>query len=77
MLKPSVVWLLCSPEGVQLGQANPVWLTNGDVVEVGTSNVRHRLAYDVHIALMHTPPIRLEHWRMSSRIFSSCWIALR
>lgn len=42
-----------SPEGVQLGQANPVWLTNGDVVEVGTSNVRQPISSDVRIPLIH------------------------
>ncbi|KAJ6630125.1 hypothetical protein B0H10DRAFT_1775349 [Mycena sp. CBHHK59/15] len=28
-----------TPKGVNLGKANPVWLTNGDVVEVGLENV--------------------------------------
>lgn len=32
-------FVLNRPSGTQLGKANPVWLTNGDVVEVGLENV--------------------------------------
>jgi 2-keto-4-pentenoate hydratase/2-oxohepta-3-ene-1,7-dioic acid hydratase in catechol pathway len=28
-----------TPSGVNLGKANPVWLTNGDIVETGTENI--------------------------------------
>jgi len=38
-LQPGDVIFTGTPSGVQLGQANPVWLTNGDVVEVGLENV--------------------------------------
>lgn len=31
--------MFLSPAGVNLGKANPVWLVNGDVVEVGLENV--------------------------------------
>ncbi|EIM84661.1 uncharacterized protein STEHIDRAFT_158377 [Stereum hirsutum FP-91666 SS1] len=38
-LQPGDIIFTGTPEGVQLGQPNPVWLTDGDVVEVGTSNI--------------------------------------
>ncbi|KAF8063437.1 hypothetical protein FPV67DRAFT_1421138 [Lyophyllum atratum] len=38
-LLPGDVIFTGTPSGVNLGKANPVWLTNGDVVEVGLENV--------------------------------------
>jgi len=38
-LFPGDVIFTGTPSGVQLGKLNPVWLTNGDVVEVGLENV--------------------------------------
>ncbi|KAF8075284.1 hypothetical protein FPV67DRAFT_1407961 [Lyophyllum atratum] len=38
-LLPGDVIFTGTPSGVNLGKANPVWLTDGDVVEVGLENV--------------------------------------
>ncbi|KAH0580456.1 Fumarylacetoacetate hydrolase domain-containing protein 2 [Termitomyces sp. J132] len=38
-LLPGDVIFTGTPSGVNLGKANPVWLTNGDVVEVGLESV--------------------------------------
>ncbi|KAJ7779530.1 hypothetical protein B0H14DRAFT_2962275 [Mycena olivaceomarginata] len=38
-LLPGDVIFTGTPKGVNLGKPNPVWLTNGDVVEVGLENV--------------------------------------
>ncbi|KAF8887406.1 hypothetical protein BD779DRAFT_1441029 [Infundibulicybe gibba] len=38
-LLPGDVIFTGTPNGVNLGKADPVWLTNGDVVEVGLENV--------------------------------------
>ncbi|KAJ6578893.1 hypothetical protein DFH09DRAFT_1260627 [Mycena vulgaris] len=38
-LLPGDIIFTGTPSGVNLGKANPVWLTNGDVVEVGTENI--------------------------------------
>ncbi|KAG6812818.1 hypothetical protein H0H92_000276 [Tricholoma furcatifolium] len=38
-LMPGDVIFTGTPNGTNLGMANPVWLTNGDVVEVGLENV--------------------------------------
>jgi 2-keto-4-pentenoate hydratase/2-oxohepta-3-ene-1,7-dioic acid hydratase in catechol pathway len=38
-LMPGDVIFTGTPAGVQLGQKNPVWLVDGDVVEVGLENV--------------------------------------
>ncbi|KAJ7743439.1 hypothetical protein DFH07DRAFT_979537 [Mycena maculata] len=47
-LLPGDIIYTGTPSGVQLGKADPVWLTNGDVVEVGTENIgtcTNRLVY--------------------------------
>jgi len=38
-LMPGDVIFTGTPAGVNLGKANPVWLTNGDVVEVGVDGI--------------------------------------
>ncbi|KAF5375852.1 hypothetical protein D9615_008194 [Tricholomella constricta] len=38
-LLPGDVIFTGTPSGVNLGKENPVWLTDGDVVEVGLENV--------------------------------------
>ncbi|KAJ7222545.1 hypothetical protein GGX14DRAFT_353065 [Mycena pura] len=38
-LMPGDIIFTGTPSGVQLGKTNPVWLTKGDVVEVGTENI--------------------------------------
>ncbi|KAJ6524542.1 hypothetical protein B0H19DRAFT_1340490 [Mycena capillaripes] len=38
-LLPGDIIFTGTPSGVNLGKANPQWLTNGDVVEVGTENI--------------------------------------
>jgi 2-keto-4-pentenoate hydratase/2-oxohepta-3-ene-1,7-dioic acid hydratase in catechol pathway len=38
-LLPGDIIFTGTPSGVNLGKANPVWLTNGDVVEVGVSGI--------------------------------------
>ncbi|KAJ7452135.1 hypothetical protein B0H11DRAFT_2176712 [Mycena galericulata] len=38
-LLPGDIIFTGTPSGVQLGKANPHWLQNGDVVEVGTENI--------------------------------------
>ncbi|KAJ7686771.1 hypothetical protein B0H17DRAFT_1332603 [Mycena rosella] len=38
-LLPGDVIFTGTPSGVNLGKADPQWLTNGDVVEVGTENI--------------------------------------
>ncbi|KAJ8078619.1 hypothetical protein AAF712_001393 [Marasmius tenuissimus] len=38
-LMPGDIIFTGTPEGVQFGMANPVWLTDGDVVEVGLSEI--------------------------------------
>ncbi|KAF7300263.1 Fumarylacetoacetate hydrolase domain-containing protein 2 [Mycena kentingensis (nom. inval.)] len=38
-LLPGDIIFTGTPKGVNLGKANPVWLTDGDVVEVGLENV--------------------------------------
>jgi len=30
---------ICSPAGINLGSPNPVWLVDGDVVEVGLTEI--------------------------------------
>jgi len=38
-LQPGDIIFTGTPSGVNLGKANPVWLTNGDVVEVGVDGI--------------------------------------
>ncbi|KAF7326624.1 Fumarylacetoacetate hydrolase domain-containing protein 2 [Mycena venus] len=38
-LLPGDIIFTGTPSGVNLGKTNPQWLTNGDVVEVGTENI--------------------------------------
>ncbi|KAJ7079957.1 hypothetical protein B0H15DRAFT_997648 [Mycena belliarum] len=38
-LMPGDIIFTGTPSGVNLGKADPQWLTNGDVVEVGTENI--------------------------------------
>ncbi|KAJ6469035.1 hypothetical protein C8R47DRAFT_801222 [Mycena vitilis] len=38
-LLPGDIIFTGTPSGVNLGKTDPVWLTNGDVVEVGTENI--------------------------------------